>query len=112
MNTEQIIIYIIFGVLAAILIGALIVKIIKFVKMSKEEKIKLIKTYLKGIIALAEQEIVGTKRGAERLQMVEGYFNEKAPYIYKAILLILGKDNLRELIEEALKEVKNSFQNQ
>lgn len=111
MNTEQIILYIVIGVVIAAIIGFFAVKLIKFAKMSKEEKTKILKTYLKGIIALAEQEIVGTKKGEEKLKMVEDYFNEKAPRIYKAILLMLGKENLKELIEEALKEIKGSFAN-
>jgi hypothetical protein len=77
--------------------------------MSKEEKIKTLKTYLKGLVSLAEQEIVGSKMGEEKLAMVEAYFNKKAPIIYKIILSLLGKDNLKEFIEEALKEIKESF---
>lgn len=109
MDTEQIILYIIIGILAIILISVCIIKLIKFAKMDKEERRKLLKTYLKGIVALAEQEIVGTKKGEERLKMVEDYFNEKSPFIYKIILKMLGKENLKELIEEALKEIKTSF---
>lgn len=109
MNIEQILLYVIIGLIAAAALVFVIIKIVKFSKMSKEEKTQVLKTYLKGLIALAEQEIVGTKRGEERLQMVEDYFNQKAPHIYKAILSMLGKENLKELIEEALKEIKDSF---
>ena len=109
MDIDKIILYVIIG---ALILGALvyaIIWIIKFCKMSKDEKIKLLKTYLKGLIALAEQELVGSKRGEEKLAMVEEYFNKKAPVLYKMVLSALGKENLKDLIEEALKEIKDSF---
>ena len=106
---DKIILYVIIGVMAVYLLTFVIIQIVKFCKMSKEEKVKAFKTYLKGLVSLAEQEIVGSKMGAEKLAMVEEYFNKKAPIMYKIILMSLGKDNLRELIESALKELKESF---
>lgn len=110
MNTDKIILYVIIGVMIISLLVFVITWIIKFCKMSKEDKIKLLKTYLKGLIALAEQEIVGNKRGEEKLAMVEKAFREKAPMVYKITLLLLGKDNLTQLIEDALKEIKAAFE--
>ena len=101
MNIDMIILCSIIGIIAVCLLVFAIIQIVKFCKMSKEEKIKTLKTYLKGLVSLAEQEITGSKMGAEKLAMVEEYFNKKAP--------LLGKDNLRELIESALKELKESF---
>ncbi len=109
MNIDKMILYIVIGILCVSLITFLIIKIVKFAKMSKEEKTKLLKTYLKGIISLAEQEVVGNKKGEEKLKMVEDYFNKKAPKVYKIVLLLLGKDNLKQLIEDSLKEIKESF---
>ena len=109
MNIDEIVLYSIIGIIAVCLLIFAIIQIVKFCKMSKEEKIKTLKTYLKGLVSLAEQEITGSKMGAEKLAMVEEYFNKKAPIIYKIILALLGKDNLRELIESALKELKESF---
>lgn len=109
MDIDKIVLYVIIGVFCIFLITFLVIKIVKFAKMSKDEKIKLLKTYLKGIISLAEQEIVGDKRGDERLKMVEDYFNKKAPKVYKIVLLLLGKDNLKQFIESSLEEVKQSF---
>lgn len=111
METDKIILYAIIGVLVVTVLCILVIKIVKFAKMSKEERVEVLKTYLKGIIALAEQEIIGTKRGQEKLQMVEDYFNKKAPKIYKFILLLIGKDNLKELIETSLQEIKDNFSN-
>ena len=110
MNTDKIILYVIIGVMIISLLVFVITWIIKFCKMSKEDKVKLLKTYLKGLIALAEQEIIGNKRGEEKLAMVEKAFREKAPMVYKITLLLLGKDNLTQLIEDALKEIKAAFE--
>jgi len=109
MDTEKIVLYISLGIICLCLITALIVKIVKLFKMPKEEREKVIKTYLKGVIMLAEEEIVGTEKGEERLAMVEEYFNKNAPWFLKILLRIFGKENLQELIELALKEVKESF---
>jgi hypothetical protein len=110
MDTEKIVLYISLGIICLCLIIALIVKIVKLFKMPKEEREKVIKTYLKGVIMLAEEEIVGTKRGEERLAMVEEYFNKNAPLTYRIILFLLGKDNLKNLIEDALAEIKEVLQ--
>ncbi len=106
---EDIIAWIIIGIIGAGILTFIIYNIIKFIKMKPEQKKEILKTYLKGLVVLAEQEIVGTKRGAERLKMVEDWFNKKAPMIYKIILLLVGKNNLKEFIEEALKEIKDAF---
>ena len=108
---DNIIMYCIIAAIAVIALAFVIIWIIRFAKMTPEKKKETLKTYLKGLIALAEQEIVGTKKGEERLKMVEDYFNKKAPTVYKIILLLIGKDNLKEIIEEALKEIKQSFGN-
>ena len=110
MDTEKIVLYISLGIICLCLVTALIVKIVKLFKMPKEEREKVIKTYLKGVIMLAEEEIIGTKRGEERLAMVEEYFNKNAPLTYRIILFLLGKDNLKNLIEDALAEIKEVLQ--
>lgn len=110
MNTDKIILYLIIGVIVLGIIIYAVINIIKYAKMTPEERKKVLKTYLKGLIALAEQEIIGTKKGEEKMKMVEDYFNKKAPFVYKMILSILGKENLKEIIEEALKEIKDSFE--
>ena len=63
MDTEKIVLYISLGIICLCLITALIVKIVKLFKMPKEERTKLLKTYLKGAIAWAEQEFAGSGRG-------------------------------------------------
>lgn len=106
---NDVIMWIIIGLVAAGVLAFLIYYIVKLCKMSKEERNKLLKTYLKGAIALAEQEIVGNKRGQEKLEAVEKYFKEHAPWFLKLVLFVAGKENLTELINEALQEVKDSF---
>jgi hypothetical protein len=41
--------------------------------------------------------------------MVENYFKEKAHFVYKMLLGFLKEDALSDLIEKALKEIKESF---
>ena len=101
--------YIVIGVVALVLLTLLIIKIIKFVKMSPEQKREFLKTYVKGIVVLAEQTVTGDKKGQEKLQMVEDYFNKKAPMAYKFVLFLIGKDNFKQIVEEALEDIKNSF---
>ena len=98
------------GVLAIILIAFFVYYLIKFFKLSPEKRKELIKTYLKGLISYAEENIIGTKMGAERLKYVEDYFNKNAPFVLKILLLVTCKDSLEELIEEALAEIKGAFE--
>lgn len=109
MDIDKIILYLIIGAIVLGIIVYAVINIIKYTKMTPEERKKVLKTYLKGLVALAEQEVVGSKKGEEKLQMVEDYFNKKAPTVYKLLLTLIGKDNLKEIIEEALDEVKKTF---
>lgn len=106
---NDIIMYIILGVIGAGILALLIYNIIKIAKMPKEERRELLKTYLKGLVAEAEKAI-GAGHGDIKFAQVEEWFNKKAPMIYKIILMLLGKDNLKDLIEDALKEIKESFE--
>lgn len=54
--------YVVIGVVALVLLTLLIIKIIKFVKMSPEQKREFLKTYVKGIVALAEQTVTEDKK--------------------------------------------------
>lgn len=101
--------YIIIGVIVAILIVFIVISIVKYAKMKPEERREFLKTYVKGLVALAEQTIVGSKRGQEKLKMVEDYFNKKSPFAYKFVLSLIGKDNLEQITEEALEDIKKSF---
>lgn len=109
MENMDILAYVLIGLLAAGIIGAVIFLIVKLAKMSPEDRKKYLVTYLKGLVALAEKEI-GAGHGADKLAMVEDYFNKKAPAFVKIVLTVFGKNNLRELIEMALKEIKESFE--
>lgn len=104
----DILLYVLLGLACAMIIGLLVYKIVQFCKMPTEEKKKVLITYLKGLVAFAEAEI-GSGHGAEKLALVEEYFKTKAPMVYKILLLATGKDNLKDLIEVALKEIKESF---
>ena len=106
---EDIVAYILLGVLAIAILAFVVFKAVQILRLSPEARKELLITYLKGLVALAEQEI-GSGHGQEKLAKVEEYFNKKAPFIYKASLYIFGKENLRELIELALSQIKDSFE--
>lgn len=105
---DDIIFWIIVAAIAAVVIVAIVLYIVKFVKMSPEEKKATLIMYLSGLVAMAEEKL-GTGKGAQKLEEVEKYFNEKAPMTYKLIMRLFGKEHLKDLIEEALSQVKKNF---
>ena len=105
---NDVIMWIIIGVVGAALLAFIIYMIVKLVRMSPEERKETLLNWLKGAVVAAE-EYIGSGHGDEKLKYVEDYFNKKAPWFLKILLTIMGKDNLKELIEEALQAVKNSF---
>lgn len=100
--------WVIIGILAAVIIAFCVIKAVQIFKMNPQERKEVLVTYLKGLVALAEFEI-GSGHGQEKLAMVEEWFRKKAPFVLQMSLLIFGKDNLKELIELALAEIKESF---
>lgn len=106
---ENIGLYLGIGAVALALLSYLVPQIVKFCKMSKDDKRKLLLTYLAGLVTMVEDEI-GAGHGAEKLAEVENYFKTHAGLYYKIILRILGKENLKDLIEEALALVKKNFE--
>lgn len=104
------IMWIIIGVVAAAVLGVLIYFIVKFCKMTPEERKSLLLTWLKGAVAWAEENFQGSGRGEEKLAEVEKYFKQKAPWFIKIIFKLTGKNDLKSLINEALEGVKKSFE--
>ena len=105
---ENIIVYIVFGLLCVGVLAYLILNIVKFSKMKQEERKEMVVTYLKGLVAYAEKKL-GSGNGAEKLKLVEDMFKKKAPIIYKMLLKAIGVKDIKELIEIALTEVKRDF---
>ena len=105
---EDIIVYIVFGLLCVGVLAYLIVNIVKFYKMKPEERKEMVVTYLKGLVAYAEKKL-GSGKGTEKLKLVEDMFKKKAPMIYKMLLKATGVKDIKELIEVALSEVKRDF---
>lgn len=105
---EDISLWIIIGILAIVIIGYIIVNIVKITRLSEEEKKQAIVAYLIPLVTAAES-FIGSGHGADKLELVETWFKEKAPVFYKILLFIVGKENLKDLIEGALKEVKENF---
>ncbi len=106
---ENIGLYLGIGAVVLAFLSYLVPQIIKFCKMSKDDKRKLLLTYLAGLVTMAEDKI-GAGHGAEKLAEVENYFNTHSGLFYKIILRVFGKENLKGLIEEALQLVKKNFE--
>ena len=105
---ESFIVYGSFAIIGIAMLGYVIFELVKFFKMSKEEKRKTIVSYLVGLVTMAEEKI-GSGHGEEKLAEVERYFKENAGLFYKIILKMFCKESLKDLIEEALRMVKNNF---
>lgn len=108
MTIYEILMWVVIGVVCLAAVAFLVYWTVKICKMPADERKKVLVTYLKGLVAMAEQEI-GKGQGVVKLKEVEDYFKAHAPWFLKILLLISGKDNLKDLIELALKEVKKSF---
>lgn len=106
---ENIGLYLGIGAVVLAFLSYLVPQIIKFCKMSKEDKKKFLLTYLAGLVTMAEEKI-GAGHGAEKLEEVENYFKKHASVFYKMLLKVFGKENLKGLIEEALQLVKKNFE--
>ena len=106
---ENIGLYLGIGAVVLAFLSYLATQIVKFCKMSKDDKRKLLLTYLAGLVTMAEDKI-GAGHGAEKLEEVENYFKTHAGLYYKMILKVFGKENLKGLIEEALALVKKNFE--
>lgn len=102
--------WIIFGVIAALLLGFGIWKIVEFCRLTKEQKIQIVKQWLVGAVVAAEAAITTPGAGQEKLQLVINEFNTRAPMLCKFILWATNSVNLQDLIEEALAEVKKNFE--
>lgn len=95
-------------IVCALGIGYIVYKVVKIAAMTPENRKKTILTYLMGLVSAAEDEI-GAGHGADKLEYVEDYFKSKAPTTYRIILRFIGKQNLKNLIEDALDTVKMAF---
>lgn len=106
---ENIGLYLGIGAVVLAFLSYLVPQIIKFCKMSKEDKKKFLLSYLAGLVTMAEEKI-GAGHGAEKLVKVEELFKKNAGVFYKMLLKVFGKENLKGLIEEALQLVKKNFE--
>ena len=105
---ENVWLYVGLGAVVLMIVGFVVGKIVKIVKLPKEEQKKILMPYLIGLVTMAEEKI-GAGCGAEKLAEVENYFNKNAGVVYKFVLKVFGKENLKGLIEEALALIKKNF---
>lgn len=108
MSEGVIVSLILIAIIAIVAIAAVIITVVKLKKLSPEERKKKILTFLKGAVALAQNEL-SKEQGAEKLELVQKYFEKNAPWFIKLLFKISGEDNLKDLIELALEEIKKDF---
>ena len=99
-------IWVIIGLVAAIALVCVVLFVIKFFKMTPEDRKELLVQFLIGLVSIAETEIVGSQKGKEKIQMVEEQFNKTAPWFLKIVLLLTKTADLHELITVAVKRAK------
>lgn len=100
--------YISLGVFGVIIIIVVIYWVVKICKMSSSERQQLLISYLKEIIKSIQDELEDPN--LLNLSEVEDYFKKNAPWLLKIILLITGKNNLSNLIEDAVKQIKEEIE--
>ena len=105
---NDIIMWIIIGIVCAAILAFVIYLIVRICKMKPEKRKELLLNFLKGAVVAAE-EYIGSGHGDEKLQYVEEYFKKKAPWFLKILFMISGQNDLKSLIEEALDAVEGSF---
>ena len=105
----DILIWVLYGLAAAIVIVFAVINIVKIAKMPTEERKERIIEFLMGLVAMAEEKWLDTGKGKEKLAWVEAEFSKRAPWLIKIILLVTKSADLHELIEKALERLKASF---
>ena len=103
---NDIMIWVIIGIIAIIALAFVVWFCIKFFKMKPEERNELIIQFLIGLVSVAETQIVGSQKGAEKVKLVEEQFNKTAPWFLKITLLLTKTASLQDLIEVAVKKAK------
>lgn len=104
------VIWVIVGVVAAGLLTALIIWLIKFFKKTPEERKEIVVGFLVGLVTVAEEAFKDEHgAGAQKLKMVEDKFNEVAPWALKIMLKLSGAKDLHELVETALTKAKQTW---
>ena len=97
-------------VLALVLIAGIVIAIKKFFALSKEERKDRIINWLTGAVVTAQRlidkDIIGANE--EKFNQVVNEFKTKAPLLYKIFIKFTNGLELGDLIEEALKNVKDA----
>ena len=103
----DIVVWVIIGIVAAIALAAGIYYLIKFIRLSPEEKKKILIQFLLGLVDMAEIYFAEGGEGAEKLKWVEEQFKKTAPWFLKLLLMFTKSTDLRDLIEKALEIAKH-----
>ena len=103
------IVWVIIGIVAAIVLAVVIYFIVKIVKMSPEQRKKVIMNFLMGLVTTAENLYVEHGMGKEKIEEVQKAFKQTAPWFLKILLVVTKSADLNDLIERALTKVKETW---
>lgn len=101
---DEILMWIIVGVVAIAAVALAIIFIIKLVKATPEKRKEMLLDFLIKIVTAAKDELEN-EDVEQQIEKVESEFNEKASWLLKLILFITSSANLQELIKDALNAV-------
>lgn len=100
---EKILTYILIGIIIILYVGIIVVNIVTFFSLDKEQKEKILKDYLKEFIKLAKDEF--GEEIAKNIEEFEQYFKKNAPFFYKMLVLLVGKEKFVEIIDDILSNI-------
>ena len=103
------VVWVVVGVAVLAIIVALIVFIVKLAGMSAEDRKEAVVNFVMSLVTAAENYFIESKKGTEKLAMVEERFNQTAPWFLKILLKITGSVSLQDCIETALTRLKDTW---
>ena len=105
---NDIIMWVIIGVVLAGILAFIIYQIVRVCRLSKEDRKRQIIEWLKTAIIALEQELK-SESAEEEIAQIEDYFNKHAPWFLKLLFILTTQTSLEDLIKDALKEVEETL---
>lgn len=104
---SEIVTWVIIGIAAAILLAVGIYYIVKFFRLTPQERVELLIQFLIGLVSEAEVLFDEGGAGEEKLKWVEEQFNKTAPWFLKIVLKLTKATSLADLVRQALEKAKH-----
>lgn len=102
----DLLVWLIIGIAIAAILTIVIYFIVKFAKLTPDQRKELVIQFLIGLVTVVEPMFDESGKGAEKIKWVEEQFNKTAPWFLKIVLQFTKTANLNELIDKALEKAK------